>query len=277
MAKYDPIFKEFLNKIGPILLSRLFNVEVTFTKSLNVEIPIIEERYVDFLAQVNIDGSEQIIHLEFQARNLSDMYLRMLDYFVHIKKKYPKFLIQQAIIYHGEKSLTMQESFTNKTALSTLEYQYRVIDLKEHPSKEFMDDEEPELLILALLMKTESTSNTFRIILNKIAGQTSAEELNNYLSIIEILIQSRTELATLFKEKVKELGLEYNIEKTESYKIGVEKTLKINIINILKERFTENLDVVEKKVNKMTNLDLLNELHIKAVKIESIQKFSDLL
>ena len=94
MAKYDPIFKEFLDKIGPTLLSSLFNIEATNTKLLNLEIPVIEERYVDFLAQVNINGLEQIIHLEFQAVNHPTMYLRMLDYFVHIKKKYPDFLVQ---------------------------------------------------------------------------------------------------------------------------------------------------------------------------------------
>lgn len=281
MAKYDPIFKEFLDKIGPTLLSSLFNIEATNTKLLNLEIPVIEERYVDFLAQVNINGLEQIIHLEFQAANHPTMYLRMLDYFVHIKKKYPDFLVQQAIIYHGEQLLSMQESFDNETELSILTYQFRIIDLKEHPSNEFINFEEPELLILALLMKTESTSKTFQVVLEKLVSLVPANELNNHLAIIEILIQSRKDLPKIFKKKVKEMGLEYNIKKTESYKIGmeagVENTLKMNIINIIKERFNEDLEAVENKISELTDSKILNELHIKAVTIESVQKFLDLL
>ena len=198
MGKYDPIFKEFMEKIGPKLLSKLFNIETTITKSLKIDIPIIEERYVDFLAQVNIDGKEQITHLEFQATNNSKMYLRMLDYFVHIKKRYPEFDIQEAVLYHGEKPLKMDVAFTNKTTLSALSYSFTIIDLKEYPSSEFIEFEEPELLILALLMKTESANNTFREVLTKLESLVTEEELNNYLAIIEILIQSRKELPKIF-------------------------------------------------------------------------------
>ena len=175
----------------------------------------------------------------------------------------------------------MQESFDNETELSILTYQFRIIDLKEHPSNEFINFEEPELLILALLMKTESTSKTFQVVLEKLVSLVPANELNNHLAIIEILIQSRKDLPKIFKEKVKEMGLEYNIKKTESYKIGmeagVENTLKNVIINTLKERFSEDLEAVEKKISELTDSNFLNELQIKAVTIESVQKFLDLL
>ena len=73
------------------------------------------------------------------------------------------------------------------------------------------------------------------------------------------------------------MGLEYNLKKTESYKIGVENTLKENILYILNDRFTENLEIVEAKINELTDVNILKDLFTKAVKIESIQQFLELI
>src|SRR5579885_3660507 len=99
---YDVALKLLLQTSASRTISELTGTEIT--KWLDVEMPKVQNRRLDLLGET-ADG--ELIHLELQSRNDSEMPLRMAEYCLGVYRQYGRFP-RQVLLYVGEPAMQME-------------------------------------------------------------------------------------------------------------------------------------------------------------------------
>jgi predicted transposase/invertase (TIGR01784 family) len=107
---------------------------------------------------VLLQGKNLLLHLEFQTQPDSDMPLRMLDYWLRIRRKFPGIQIHQFVMYL--RPSTSPKVFENSFRETNTEHRYDVIRLWERQPQEFM--ERVGTLPLAILAGANDKENLLR-------------------------------------------------------------------------------------------------------------------
>ncbi|MDW8087802.1 MAG: hypothetical protein RMJ45_07460, partial [Candidatus Calescibacterium sp.] len=111
--KYDSSIKATFEKVALGVL-RILGYEFVEIRPISQEMQV-GKLVADFLAIVKLkDGTELILHIEFQAKNDPDMPKRMLGYFYVVISKH-NLPVKQIVIYLGKDELKMSNRIEMRT------------------------------------------------------------------------------------------------------------------------------------------------------------------
>ena len=153
MPEKDLISKQLLQRLLIGFGNRLFGLNIVEAELLSNEQARIESRRADLVARVReAEGENYILHIEIQNDNQRDMPLRMLRYYSDIALAHLDEKIVQYLLYIGKAPLSMSDRVDGYN----LRYCYKVLDMRKQNSEYFLNSNNPDALVLAILCDPKS-------------------------------------------------------------------------------------------------------------------------
>ena len=153
MPDKDLISKRLLQRLLIGFGNRLFDLNIVEAELLSNEQARIEARRADLVARVKeTDGKRYILHVEIQNDNQRDMPLRMMRYYSDIALAHAGEKIVQYLLYIGKAPMTMADHVSD----DDWQYRYRVLDMRYQDSEHFLNSDNPDALVLAILCDPKS-------------------------------------------------------------------------------------------------------------------------
>ncbi|MEA5553288.1 DUF4351 domain-containing protein [Anabaena cylindrica UHCC 0172] len=205
---------------------------------------------VSFLQTDNI-----ILHIEFQTlpKSKTPLNFRMLDYSVRLKRQYKSPVIQVLIfLQETDNEVVFTEEFRDETTI----HRYRVIRMWEQDSALFLDN--PALLPLAPLTRTNSPSTLLAQVAEKIAKIPNREERQNIAGCTEILAGLKFE-KDLIRQFLREDIMQESVIYQDILQKGEKQEAVKWITSFLNYRFGD-----------------VNSLLIEEIRVLPLQKLEDL-
>lgn len=222
---YDKIFKENLEKMSILILSKIGHISLSNLENIVTHLPKTIERQADFL-KIGTDiltQERKVFHVEFQTAIHPKMDKRELLYYALLYDKY-ELPIKQFVIYLGEGEWKTPIEIKH----DSLTFKYEVICLNAIDYQLFINSEIPEEIILSILadFKKEDISTIIRTIIQRLQLKSeSIGDFHKYITQLEIL----SNLRNLQPEIVKNLTtmpITFDITKDLRYQQGVEKGIE---------------------------------------------------
>lgn len=279
MNQYDQVLEQFFHVLGGPLLKLFFGFQVDRIRTLALDFSIVEERHVDYLALVEHNKQESYVHLEFQSSNNMHMPARMLNYASHIFREYSVQPLYQAVVYIGKEPLRMEDKTSYTTPLSHMEYQYHILNIADVDAAIFTQATEVELMVFALLAKTDSPTAVMETVLEAVKNKIPSDKRSEYIAFVSILVQLRPELGEIFLQEAKHLGIQVKIEDNVLYKEGrqegrQEELIK-SIILLVRLKYKATEQVQEEVREDLTQLQDLAKLEAIQSAVMEINSFDD--
>ena len=214
---------------------------------INQEFTRVESRESDLLFQ----NGDEIVHIEIQNNNHSQMHLRMCRYYTDILFLYENYKVSQYMIYMGKEKCYMKSEIKR----DKIEYSYDIIDMRDIACEELIKSNDPSAVAIAILcdFKDEDKQTIVNTILRKLRELNDDKAFANYLEMVTLYSTNRG------LEKEVEKGVEMltvDIEKTPFYQIGVEqgvaKGIEKGIFDtaiVMIEKFNLSIDEIVKELN----------------------------
>jgi len=252
----DVISKKLLKRIVQDIAKYLLHRDLSTLEILDTEFQRIEDRRADLLVKAKQSEHEFLLHIEVQNNNDPQMLLRMLRYYTDIALKWPNYDIEQYLIYIGKKPVSM----VNVIQQPSIQYRYNLINMHEIDCHIFLEQDNPDALILAILcdFKGRKERDVIHYIIGRLKALTkeNQKEFREYISMLEILSTNR-ELSVSIKEEEQMMSTltwkdlpSYEV----GYEAGVEDGVKDGIEKIARQMLSSNMD--DKSVAKYTGLPL---------------------
>ena len=169
---------------------------------------------------------EMVLHLEFQTNPQSypPLPLRMLDYYVHLKRQY-QCQVEQVVIFL--KKTTSPTAFIDEYRDENTYHKYRVVRLWEQEAEPFL--EELALLPLATLAKSNEPEKLLRNVAQKIREIPEKSTQKQISGCTEILAGIRfTEplIRSLFREEIMKESVIYQSIHRQAREEGLQEGLQ---------------------------------------------------
>jgi len=256
MGEKDIISKQIFKRILVDVATYLFGLELQSAELLETEQQRIEDRRADLCARV-VDKNQQtfILHLEIQNQNQRIMPERMLRYFTDLRLQYPNETIFQYLLYIGREPLSMNKGIDTEQ----LQYRYSVIDMHRKNYREFLNQQTPDAVVMAILCDfngVEKYEVVHEVLRNLIAlTQGNQQQLREYISMLEILASNRN-LDLDIRQEFEMLHVE--IEKLPSFVMGVEKGLEEGIEKGMEQGIEQGMELGKMEQTKIIAKQLLS-------------------
>ena len=224
MTDHDRILKESIKDTLEPLIRRILAIPVRDMEQLNTDLPVTDERKPDFLIRVDSTEGESpgrtpfIIHIEFQTANDPIMHYRMLRYRSYLAQTY-RLPVRQFVIFIGESPVRMADSIID----NDLSFRYGIISLQAIDCAPFLDSDNPEEIVLALLCRPLEGDRrlTIRRILNNLKTKAKGElAFGKYTRQLEILSRLRKAQQTVLEE-MKHMAITFDVNEDPLYRDGV--------------------------------------------------------
>ena len=173
------------------------------TRFLDNTFPSVKERRADFILELD-DCS--IFHLEFQSQSDRNMHLRMLEYYVLLKQRYPDRPIRQMVLFAGEGNPRME----NELKDCGIVYTYEIKSMKEIKCRELMESNKMEDKILAVLCNIEDFENYIKNLAEELM-EYPEKVRQDYLEKLSIALKYRPKLKLELKRLLEERKLPLTI------------------------------------------------------------------
>jgi len=195
-----------------------------------------------------LQTESRIIHIEFQTLTKSNppVPLRMLDYYVRLRRTYRQ-PVTQVVIFLQETDDVM--AFTEEYADEATVHRYRVVRLWEQDSALFLDN--PALLPLAPLTKTDSPSSLLSQVAEKIAKIPDRVERQNIGGCTEILAGLRFK-----KDLIRQFLQEEIMQESVIYQDIVQNTEFKFLYRLLNRRFGEIEPLLVQQIRELSTQQL---------------------
>jgi len=125
------------------------------------ELPEVRGTRVDMLGE---SEEGELIHLELQSSDDSQMPLRMAEYCLRVYRLYGRFP-RQILLYVGEEPLAMPERLSGPH----LEFRYRAVDIRELDGERLLASERLGDNVIAILARLRDSREAVRRVVAKIA------------------------------------------------------------------------------------------------------------
>ncbi|MFW5990307.1 MAG: Rpn family recombination-promoting nuclease/putative transposase [Campylobacterales bacterium] len=147
-----------------------------------------------------------IVHIEFQTSNHKDMHFRMLRYITEIHKLY-SLPVVQLVLYIGKSKLNMKNGININIQDTNIDYRYKIVDIKTLDCDRFLNSNESDMVILALLCDIESKDKNklVKTILERLYAINSCD-INSYKNSVlklEVLSELRKLQDVVKEEEIK--------------------------------------------------------------------------
>lgn len=243
---YDRIFKENAETLFIPIIEQELGIEVESYSTLPEKFPKTVEREVDFLYDVVLkDGTEQLLHIEFQTENDKSMIYRMGFYHGLAWHKYRK-PIRHIVIYLKKGKAKMRNILTEEEIFRGFD----IINLHQLDTEYLIASQIPEVIMLGLLgnFKEEQTDRILRLIIERLKRFSSSKStLSKYLTQLILLSRLRNLEDSTIKI-VYDMPITYDVEKDGLYKMGEKKGEE-------KERMRQEVEK-NKSILRLYNLGL---------------------
>ncbi len=180
---------------------RLVGAGGRVTRWLNVEMPAVQNRRVDLLAELD---TGDLLHIELQRENDPQMALRMVEYAVCILRRggrYPR----QVLLYVGNDRMRMPD----RIEAEGMRFRYSQVDVRDLDGSALLASEGLSDNILAVLARVEDRMDTIRRIFAKILPLEPAKRAD---ALQRLLITCGMRG---FNQEFKEMAISWGIEDSE--------------------------------------------------------------
>jgi predicted transposase/invertase (TIGR01784 family) len=177
---FDNISKFLVTEYSADFASWLLGQEISLT-TLNPTELNLEPIRAD--AVVFLSSPQLVLHLEFQTDADPAMPLRMADYYIRLRRKFPQRDIEQVVIYlrrTGSDLVRQSEYSTTK-----MNHQFRVVRLWEEEVSNFLTT--PGLLPYAVLAKTADKEAVLQQVVERIQQVGDRRQESNLTAATGIL------------------------------------------------------------------------------------------
>ena len=157
MKVYDISFKNIMSGLEGDFTDFFLGFKIKkSSEALNLELTNIEEKIADFVCKItDLEDKDFILHIEFQTTNNKEMHFRMLRYLIELHKLHNLPIIQ-LVLYFGKNKLNMQDNIKFEIYDTKIVYQYKLIDINELDYKDFINSDNPNLVLLSILCNLEN-------------------------------------------------------------------------------------------------------------------------
>ena len=203
MSDKDLISKRLLQRLLIGFGNRLFDLNIIEAELLSNEQARIESRRADLIARVKeADGKSYILHVEIQNDNRRDMPLRMMRYYTDIALANPGEIIIQYLLYIGRAPFAMPDHVHGYD----WRYGYKILDMRDQDSEYFLNSENTDALVLAILCDPRGLGNNALVAhiikeLRRLHGD-KLDSLRDSLKMLDVLAGNR-DLQDVVKENAK--------------------------------------------------------------------------
>ncbi len=142
-----------------------------------------------------LQSSTVILHTEFQTVGDETMPFRMADYYLRLKRKFPKQTIQQIVIYLKRTNSNLVRQ--NRYVTPVMTHQFRIIRLWEEPVKVFLST--PGLLPYAILSRASNKESVLTQVVRELEQIADPREQSNLVAATSILAGLELEEQTIRK------------------------------------------------------------------------------
>jgi hypothetical protein len=259
MANYiDRIIKENINGLFSFFSTRQ-GIDVKESEEIKDKLQVTLERESDFLKRILHEDSAKdfILHFEFQVEDEILIMIRRFLLYRGILFHKTGLSVKQFVIYLGNKPSKMVSILEQED----LSFRFAIINLCDIPFEEFLDSDNPETIIMAILanFKQQSSDKVIEKVLAKLAETVESRlllskyvvqlqvlsNLRNLQSVVNQNIQNMAITADIdlskdpfFKDAI-EKGLKQGLEQ------GLEQGLKQSIIRLLKSKALSHQQIAE--------------------------------
>ena len=262
---FDNVCKLLAEKYPLDFARWLLPEEPQSVKVLKTELSIepIRADFVTFLKSEN-----QILHIEFQTLSTSrkPIPLRVIDYYIRLKRLYPECTIIQFVIFLQETE--DKNAFINVYQDVNTTHYYQVIRMWEQDPVLFLNN--PALLPLAPLTRTNAPQDLLSQVAESVAKIEEIEIKRDIVACTEILAGLRFEkklISQLLREDIMRESVIYQdiLQKgeekgrKEGEKLGRELGEQRTIIRLLNRRFGELDSSLVDRI-KTLNIEKLDNL-----------------
>ena len=220
MLTKDLVSKKLLKRLLVDFGNQLFDLNIAQAELLNSEQARIEGKRADLVARVqDAEGASYILHVEIQNDNRGNVPIRMLRYYTDLAFEHVREDIKQCLLYIGKSPLTIPDHIQKPN----LSYSYQVLDMHKQDGGDFLNSENPDALVLAILCNHKGLSSedlVDQIVreLKRLHGA-KLDSLRDSLMMLDVLASNR-DLQNLVKESSEML---VEIEELGSYQLGLEQ------------------------------------------------------
>lgn len=291
MGKYDDVVKhlgrlrgeDFVRWIYPEL--KIMKENISFEDREFEKINI--SRRVDLLYRVKKeDGKEFLFLLEFETGSYTDFQFRFLEYFALIWRLVG--LPVKPVVVFLNSTKTIEENPCKIECRIEeeviCEFQYTKIILPEESWKEVLKKELVALLPLVPISKipSEEREEALKRTIEAIEGIEDRKERAEIAGAFYILGGYKYEesIKRMIGEKLMEELMQSGTYKEifdKGKETGAEEAEKRSILRILKTKFKKELPEIEEKLKKVTSVKELDLLVDKAVLLDSLEEFENVL
>jgi predicted transposase YdaD len=256
---FDKTLKETFRRVIPTLLEKVCGIKVPRYTFYTPQLTRTKERRPDFalLAETENGEDKYILHLEFQSQNDVQMDKRELEYYEMLFHE-TGLEVKQYVVYLGIDKPTMSTTIVHEN----LQFRYNLVDLKTIDAQVFLQSDQPEELILAILAKypRAKAGQVIDIILTQLKKIVkSKRNLEKYCTQLDILSRLR-KLQPLTKKRIDKMPIIIDLESDVAYqraekrgekrgeKIGETKGLEkaVQIVRFLEEKVLNESEIAKK-------------------------------
>ncbi len=175
MQQFDITLKSLVKDSTGIFLQLLTGSRIR--SWLNVELPQVRNRRVDQLGETDLGD---LVHIELQSANDSQMALRMARYFLTIYEQRGR-APRQIVLYVGQPALSMPDFL----ALPDFNYRYQIIDVRTLDGDLLLASLNINDNILSILAQLRDSRSAVRQIVSRIA---TLEEAERQVALTQLMI-----------------------------------------------------------------------------------------
>ena len=213
-----------------------YHVKASF---YTANLPKTIEKQMDFakLVASKDNGSEEVLHLEFQTKSEKNMIVRMQFYLAMIQE-WVQVPVKQYVIYLGEQPATMATHMHQRIPGNYVDYHYELIEVRNFEADTLLTSDIPEIIVLAILASRGNVQPVDFVVkvlkrLKKVCQTT--QQLNKFVQQLATLSSLRTldEVILAQKEQIT-MNSGIRIEDNAIYKGASAERAKKAALNLLK-------------------------------------------
>ena len=219
VAKYDKVFREISKSFVSLFTEKILGWKVIAFEELKDKLHMTRQKEVDVIRKItDQDNKQHILHMEIQSHNDPEMPERMAEYYLLLHRIYG-LPVHQYVIYIGEGLADMP----NTLDLPRLRFDYTIISFSTLPFNLFMESENAEIQLLALL--SDLRGKDPKTITNKIVQGINQSSLSfqqklKHINQLRVLVQLRS-FENILEEIMLKVSTFFKVEKDPFYKRGL--------------------------------------------------------
>lgn len=225
-----------MESLIPYLVRNLLGIDDLLLEEIPDDVQVTVERRPDFLKRV-VGVKPYLLHLEFQTVVDSEMPYRMLEYYALLLRKY-RLPVRQVVVQINQPANPADA----RLQTSVLQFQYEVVNLRDIDCQLFLQSEQPEEVLMAVLANFGSIDpgRVVSWVLERLNELTQSrgyrfQRYANQLLVLSKLRNLEYETFKLLEAMPISLGIDiedmyiYQLAKSKFYQQGIERGTEMGV------------------------------------------------